>query len=514
MASILALNTEQEMLARATLEPVFDPDGNIVGIRQLKVQTDRRLGIKAMRDLFAESEKDDHQVGSDGWTRKQRRLLSTPAPKPCHYLKQSRRWDAAQNKFVPKITILLPYEVVWAMFDLMFEGQYSIEIDDVESQDEEIMSSGHEMPGQKIDDALGRLFYARAKVSLKLHLANGQVRTYEGLGVSYGAIPMNQTGNMYAINNARRTAEKGAVSDAKREALSNIGPIFRRAFEDGDEMIEVIEKMLLEELQERNRPKLQVAANATRVPAPAPRKKPKAVESAADADQAPLGQTEAAADFDPSTQIQEDDLDQVFGPGPSEEDAVQTADQTVEANATTTSEEDQHPQTIELHLTDKECRDVPASDWIEVFMEHAFATVETEQDLDALIALNKAELDRIASEHPEIEGLRAELVANAQPSVAEDGIPDFDVDLAPGLTIDASQAEETRPDDAFIIEVGSKSGRAVLTDFKALIDAATSADDLDRIVRLNKEALRKLTPKQMGSLTDIKSEKAKSYKAE
>lgn len=512
--SILALNTEQEMLARATLEPVFDPDGNIIGVRQLKVQTDRRLGTKAMRDLFSEDQKDDHQVGADGWTRKQRRLLATPAPKPCHYLKQSRRWDAAANKFVPKVTILLPYEVVWAMFDLMFEGQYSIKIEDVVSDDEEIMSSGQEHGEFKVDDALGRLFYARAKVSLTIHLANGQTRTYEGMGVSYGTIPMSQVGNMFVINNARRTAEKGAVSDAKREALSNIGPIFRRAFEDGDEMIEVVEKMLVEMLQERNRPKLQVAANATRVPAPASRKKPPVASIAAET-------TDPAHEVEQSEtrpdEIKEDDLDQVFGPGPGQAiaEAPAEAQDPAEIETKTKDGEAESDVTIfeDLRLSDDETTSVAQSDWIYAFMEHAYAIVETEAGLDAMIGRNKEVLDRLAPAHPELEALRAELRGTAPQTDDEDGIPEFPVEISNGITINREDEVPAKPDDAFKIEVGSKSGRAVLAEFTALIDGAATADELDRVIRLNKEGIRKLTPKQLQSMTDAKMAKAKSFAA-
>ena len=48
MATKPATTTDRELLTRAQMRPVWDAEGNLVGITELKVASDRRLGIQAM----------------------------------------------------------------------------------------------------------------------------------------------------------------------------------------------------------------------------------------------------------------------------------------------------------------------------------------------------------------------------------------------------------------------------------------------------------------------------------
>lgn len=112
MTNPLIASSEEKLLGRVQLRPIFDADGTPVDITELKVETDRRLGIQAMRELFETRAPGDDLLGADGWTGKQKRIINTPAPNACHYLRTTRKWDAATGDMKPSVAILLPSEVV------------------------------------------------------------------------------------------------------------------------------------------------------------------------------------------------------------------------------------------------------------------------------------------------------------------------------------------------------------------------------------------------------------------
>lgn len=259
-------SADEDMLRNAQFDPVFDADGTLVDIVHLEITTDRSRGIRAMEELAASTMEGDHVVHADGWTGKWKRVLNTPAPGAAHSIKPSKRWNSALGEFVPSATLILPYEVVWTLFDRLFFGRYSIQVQELTFDSEDVVESSAE--GAR--NIPGRVFYANAKVAITLHLENGVTRTYTGFGVSYDSVKLPMTGNVYTINSARRMVEKGAVSDAKREALASMGRVFNRAFEDGAQAMRAIEEKLLEKMrgEATSAPK---APRPVRV-APAPRK--------------------------------------------------------------------------------------------------------------------------------------------------------------------------------------------------------------------------------------------------
>lgn len=492
-----ATSTDQQLLNRVQMRPIWDAEGNLVGITELEVESDRRLGIQAMKDLMETRVEGDENVCADGWTMKQKRIVSSKAPNACHYLRTSRRWDATAGAMVPKVTILLPTEVIWTLFDMLFDGQYSITVDSLESHDEEIMPSSEVYRDVEADNMPGRRFYTRARVSVTIHLANGRDRVFQGMGVAFGDVPMHKIGNIAAINNEQRTTEKGAINDAKREALANIGPVFRRAFEDGDEMIAEIERMLLADLQDRNRPKIQVVSNRDKVAAPAPRRKQNAVQEASS--------QEAALDDRPPA-LDEDDLDAAFGPtGPA-----QVAQKTESADAAAPAE----PEFALLNGQD-EATTVSADTCLGVFLDIAMGECETAAQLDALVAKNETVLSQLVPDRSEIDALRADM------DEAADGIPDFEPAERSDTSAEENEGEtgeeeDTSPKEAPAevsgIEVGKKSGKMILEEFTERFLAAKSAGEIDQIIAASKAAIRKMTPKQLQAMTDRKSERIKKLK--
>jgi hypothetical protein len=475
MKNSIAQTTEQELLRRAQFHPVFDQDGNLCGISQLEIETDRRLGAQAMRDLNQTQVGGDDVTDMDGWTGKQRRIIATPAPNACHYLKASRKWDAANNDFKPSFTILLPYEVTWTLFELLFQGQYSIEVEDLTSDNEEIMPASAEYMGRKPDNAPGRMIYARATVKVKIHLKNGQTRAYDGVGVAYGDVPMDKIGNIFAINNARRTAEKGAISDARREALSSVGQVFRRAFEDGDEMIKTLEEMLLEELRIRNKPAIQTSRSTAAAPAPRAKKTKQTDQSPAPAK---LKSAEKA---------------------PEKED-IQDKSETSNSQGT-----------VYLEVGDEEYIPVPTGSFDDELVEVLFSRAATKAQFESIIARNKNVID----DNLKNKTIIIELLNNFE--AEEDGIPDFEesgsgdvVDETPSKTKDALDTDdnvETSALNASVINPDGLSGKKVLEKYIALFEGAKTDADLNAIIDANKIAARKLTPKQLGAMGEAKSKR-------
>ena len=450
--------SQTQLLKNASFEPVFNAEGEIVDIREMKISTDRRSGLAAMRELFETVEPGDEIAYGDGLTGKQKRILRTPAPLGAHYLKHSKKWDARTGEMRDAALILLPFEVVWDFFENLFAGQYSLRIGTIHREDEEIAPQGGDA-----DDAPGRRFYSEVTVSIDLHLP-GQAapRTYEGVGVSYGSLTMEKTSNIFAINSERRTTDKGAVSDAKREALSSLGPVFRRAFEDGDEMVEFVERLLLDKIRAANRPAIhKVSAERQAVPAPAPKRQaaPVAKTTEAETDGAPV---------------------------PSGEETSAPAKDMAQANR------------VSVRIPGEPERMVDVASFAEDLLDIVFEVASSADTVEAILAEN-AEL---VARHVADKGPFEEVIASLKGEEG-DGIPDFDETPAAEEGT-ASAGKSVR------VDVAGKSGKALLGEISALIDAARSSDEINGIVKENPEALRKLTPKQMGSLTEHRSKREKS----
>jgi len=487
--------SQNELLKHANFEPVFDQDGNIVDIRELKISTDQRAGKTAMRELFETQEKDDHMIGVDGWSRKQRRLLSTPAPLAAHYLRHSQKWDARTGMMRDAALILLPVEVIWSLFELLFEGQYSVKIVETAQEDEEVVPVGTNHRGDAAQDAPGRRFYARAVVRLSIHLPGQAVpREFEGVGVSYGQLHTEKTGNIFAINSERRTVDKGAIADAKREALSNIGPVFRRAFEDGDEMVEHIERLLLDKVQEMNRPAIhRRKASDEPVPAPKPRKA-NSTATQPHTQIAPVTTTDDTSD-EPTQARSEEKLQKPEKPQPDAQPAKPRQTQSsVSQAATDTPKPDAGTPAavakVSLRIPGSPERMVRADIIEEAFIDIVFETCTEAGAARKLVELNKAILVQYGVDMTAIENVIGEL--DDQP---EDEIPDFGF---PDQDIDRDASVNAR------IDVQGKSGKAVLAEMLAALDKAKSSAEINGIIKVNGEAVRKMTPKQMTQFSEYR----------
>lgn len=454
MTGIRQSATQQNLLRNAQFQPVFDDSGNIIGLHELKVASDRRDGMKSMRELFETVDPSDTQISADGFTGKQKRIIRQRAPMAAHYLKPSRKWDARTGTMRDGVLIQLPYEVVWTLFELLFEGQYSIRIRDIEYESEEISEAGSSLQGAKAEDAPGRLFYARATVQVEIHPANNQPsRVFEGVGVSYGDVPVEKTGNIFAINNARRTAEKGAVADAKREALSHIGPVFRRAFEDGDDMIDHIEKLLLEEIRERNKPAIhQASASRNKIPAPQ-RKSP-------------------------------------------------------ETDGTTGSPRGDSgtPDRIRIHLPGSPDRLVGRENLAAELVNSIFETCASREDYDTLIASNHDVLAAI-----EDTDTLDEIRRIGEEFGNEDTIPDFEL---PGNAA-APQAHEAAEADTApprAIRTEDKDSETIHAELAGMLGNARTEDDRNAIIEANGPAIRKLTPQALAEISTKPAKPARPAK--
>lgn len=482
-------DSQGDLLKSANFEPVFDQDGNIVDIRELKISTDRRGGMAAMRELIATNEPGDNVLGADGWTGKQRRILSTPAPLAAHYLRSSKKWDAKTGMMRDAAMILLPTEVIWTLFETLFEGQYSVTVTDTFQEDEEVVPVGNDHMGEQADDAPGRRFYARATVRISIHLPGIAVpREYEGVGVSYGQLRTDKTGNIYAINSERRTVDKGAIQDAKREALSNIGRVFRRAFEDGDDMVEHIERLLLGKIHDMNRPAIHRTASREN-PVPAPQRRVAAPKAAPKSDTP----TQDASKSDTEPKVEKQEKADTAAPvkSVSENDTVKPEEQ----------EEAPKVTTVSVKIPNAPDRIMQKDGFLDAFIDIMFETCVTGSEAQKIVTQNADILDDLVEDKSQIEEVIASM--GDQP---EDEIPDFSIPEAASKTEAADQEGE----DALRIEVEGKSGKAVLAEFKEALDKAKTVSMINAIIKVNTAAVRKMTPKQMTQFTEYRAEREKA----
>jgi hypothetical protein len=488
--------TQEELLKSAQFHPVFGPDGKIEGIRQLSVATDRRLGMRAVEELVETYEKGDEVIHAAGWSGRQLRILRSAAPDSAHYLKPSKKYDAATGEMVPAMTIILPYEVTWRLFELLFEGQYSVVVKSVTTKDDEEVEpisepagvdkmSPEEKKHRSPDNAPGRIFYSRAEVSILLHIGDGQPKEYSGVGVAYDYVRQNKMGNVFAINSARRTVEKGAVSDAKREAISNIGRVFRRAFEDGDEMIQKFEELLVAKLQEVNKvEKPARASDATPVAAPAPRKAGVAGKKGA-----PKKASKAAAE-------QKNSAPEVTKAPDQADDEIPYAD--FEPQEATGSHE--------AFTVYQQGETLDRTDDADIYFDRIGDLLTESPDVEAAkrtIDENAEDLKR-AEEKSEAGNTLAALKEMVLESLSEDNEPASGG--AKGKLAPKQEADKAKPSKASVktgdwkIEVEKPTGAAILDGYKRMFAKAGSPAQVDVILEANTDLAKRLTKAQKASL--------------
>lgn len=477
-------SAQQEMLKRATFHPIFDGEKNLVAISQLKVETDTRIGKRAMLELLEESQIGDDRVNvATGMTHRQARILATPAPMEAHHLKHSQKYDPQLGGMRDGVTVILPGDVIWTLFERLFENQYSLNIVELTCDSEDVLPVGKDHLGNEPENQPGRIFFARARVEITLHLVGGQTRVYAGAGVAFDHVRMGKMGNTGALNNARRMAEKGAITDAKREALANLGPVFRRAFEDGDEMIEHFEEALT---------KLITTANRRPV--------------------APSGSVSAA----PRAPARREDT----GLQTTPEDYVPYAAR-LEAEAAGTAESETRPG------ADPEAtpRVAPADAVREDGEGEDTGTAQGEDAAPGTVALKMVAPDPAPAEavrpRPVRTAEKPRRVTPAPEAIQTDDLPDFEL---PGETkgapteVDGTKAEggseaavpaspEAVPEEEardWSIAHAGRSGEEVLEAYRAHFASAKTRAELDAILECNKPAARKLKGKLLMAMTEAK----------
>lgn len=487
------ISNKADFLKHANFRPVFDDDGKVVDISELDFTTDRRDGIRAMRDLLDTSEANDHLAGADGFTGKQRRILSCPAPLAAHYLRHSKKWDARSGAMRDAALILLPYEVVWELFEGLFFGQYSITVVDQQTHHEEIRPAD-ELPDMRertieaMDDAPGIRIYSRARVRISLHLpGQSQSRDFEGVGVSYGNVAWSKSGNVFALNSEYRTVDKGAVNDAKREALSHMGRVFRRAFEDGDEMVHHVEQLLLAKIRNANRPAIH--AGAATIAPPKSRK---------NADQGEVPK-KASAEAEPNKVARKEDTSQKAPSGqkaPTANASTATPDTPSEATREADAAPDKPVCEVSVHGNEAVGFN-PQNAAADVF-DIALATCLCREDLVEFLERNEGVFKAFEIEDHPFENLMLELPKRSEMKA------DIEADAAEvekGAEMQTPEAEpdtETASDTVEVprIDIKGKSGKAVLGQFLEIIAEAPSSDFLDALIKANEDAARKMTAKQ------------------
>ena len=513
MTKAIINTAEEDLLKNVQFDPVFDEDGNLVDIIRLEVPNDRSRGIRAMEELAATRKEGDEIVYQDGWSGYLKRILNSPAPGAAHTIKPSRKWDSKTGAFIHEATLILPYEVVWTLFDRIFFGNYSISVEELVYESEDVRAS----QVQTAENLLGRTFYARAKVNITVHLPNGNQRVYSGIGVAYDTLRESMTGNVYAVNSARRTAEKGAVSDAKREALANIGRVFTRAYENGNEAIRAIEDKILEKvrspLASNTRPKLITPSgsnNTTKQGRPA-QSAPPAAKKNVSANKEPAKTSTAKANppkpEDKTTKPEEKSAkqennsakpeDKTTSEKPTKNEApketaqqetvdtpavndtqadAETAKTTASPDTESTSESNDAGYMI---VSDAGKTTVPSPEDAFDFAADALSTLDSEGARKKFLDTNRAVLLQAESDSNDL--LFADLEAM---------VPD----LEPVNAQSAPSEDEVAPTDAHVITPKNTTGQAILNAYeKAFKEKPT---EINQILEANVSFARQLTSRQ------------------
>ena len=474
---------QDDLIKSAQFHPVFDGEGNIVGVKELAVPTDRRLGVRAVEELCETFVPGDERVLASGWTQKQERILKMPAPAAAHYLKPSKKYDATIGEMVASTTIQVPFEVTWRLFETLFEGQYSVVLKSIETETEDVLAVPSAADQKENDNAPGRIFYSRANVAITIHLPNGSSREYAGMGVAYDHVRANKIGNVFAINSSRRTAEKGAISDAKREAVSTIGRVFRRAYEDGDEMIQNFEKLVVDMLKsanEKTKSQRQPVPTPDTAPAPTARRpvvKTKTTETAA-SEQSPAPQ-------------------KVPEPTPFE---TQPEDEIPYDKI-----EEQEAAKCEAYSLYQEGKIVDQSDDPDIFFDRVADLVASIEDLSS--AKRLVEENRSSLKEAEKASKHANSYA-ALLALVEDALGDGETNDEAAEDADQVPTEDEVSNDSgsqvdWTIKIEKPTGNAIIDGYKQAFSKAKSLRDVDAILEMNKSLARRLTKTQMAKFIDL-----------
>jgi hypothetical protein len=460
---------DDDMLNNAQFDPVFDQDGNLVDIVHLEITTDRSRGIRAMEELAASTAPGDECVHADGWTGKWKRVLNTPAPGAAHTIKRTKRWNSQDGEFQPSATLIVPFEVVWSLFTRLFFGRYSIEVKDITFDTEDVLDSAAE----RARNLPGRIFYARAQVAITLHLENGHNRTFTGVGVSYDAVKSEMTGNVYAINSARRMAEKGAVSDAKREALASMGRVFNRAFEDGAQALRDIEAKLLDRMQKNATPR------PVRAVVPAPRRNEAAARP--EEERVPIDTT--PEDYIPMDAYDHNVPEDDGVPVATEVNTEVKADQTEADAATQTTDTTAGLGYVAL-IDGKQVAFESAKELFDAVFE-AMDSIGGGEEAKALLEANRATLLR-AEHDQEAEGVT---YADLEAMIDTEGEAPKD-EVLDGAETEIDDAEL----DANRITPRKEGGEDILKAYKAAFEKANA--NVDAILMANTAWAKRLTKRQ------------------
>lgn len=489
MKVITATTADDDMLNNAQFDPVFDENGDLVDIVHLKVTTDRSRGIKAMLELANSHQPGDEIIHQDGWTQKQKRILNSPAPGAAHTIKRSKRWDAAIGQFVPTATLILPSEVVWVLFEELFANNYSVQVKEVIHESEDIISSG--VDGGR--DLPGRIFYSRACVTLTLHLSNGSTRTFEGLGVAYDSVRMEMTGNVYAVNSARRTAEKGAISDAKREALANMGRVFRRAFEDGAEALRVIEEKLMEKMRVTNAPK---GIKKSEAPVAAPRVVTQQPQSEVEPDDVIPGDYIPAEAFEERQESAKTASAKDKPEAKKTEKAVEKAPQKAKAEEKREVKVEEKPEAKEEVKTKEEATTAPQVTYVLKIGKQQ----ETFQTPQAIFDAAIAHLDTLDDDAG--KGFLETNKASLLKAENDDEIGELSYqDLLEMLLVDAQEEEEDTVDPGLAMNPEKMTGEAILKAYEKAFEEKPG--EINAILDANTELAKRLTKRQKAKLAQM-----------
>ena len=472
----------------------WDENDDLKGVSEIDVENNFELGIQSMQELLKTVEPNDWMTFANGFTSRQMRILEMKAPNPAHYISEKITWDLDTLELKNRINLYIPAKIQWHLFEKLFMGQYSIAIGEPKIDYTSEFIPPKNAPNVPKDtnpntdgskkSVNGQLLTAEARVEITLHLANNQVRTYAGIGVSTAQIPLEDINNVKVWASNQMIVKKGAVTSAKANAIASIGEVFRIAHEDGSKFHQQLEECVTEFIRSAKTQSNIHQFNLTdKVLAP---KRPSEVVSTTNVEEISEDlEIDVAIENTSASDHSTMETDAKKIAAPTRRGIIKLPASTSQTKSEESSEEIEiDEQSIEA-LAAQEISGAPS----DISVEQANETDNSSSNIE---------------ESEPIEPTTAKPYVKQERTTPEkDHIPEFELDENTVLDLakeieDANLSVQSPPEsfDNTIIDINGKSGRAVLGELLELFSKAKAFEQISHIIKNNEEAVTKLTTMQ------------------
>jgi len=246
-----AIDTDDEIsefLNKFAFDPVFDSDNTMIDVTNVVGDRDVAVRVTAMETFYERLRPEQDVVLPTGFTLHQARVLRALAPINAHIMLADEHPGRSGMR---KVTAYVPSRAQMRLFHLLFGDQFSFEVVEHKVDGKQMPHQGGQNmgagAGPVAEVGVDTVHHAFARVRITLHLANGQTRTFEGVGMAQDIAKNSDTVPLSEFYASRRSG-KGVVTDAWRSAIERISPVFRSAYYEGSEMLDKVRALILRKI--------------------------------------------------------------------------------------------------------------------------------------------------------------------------------------------------------------------------------------------------------------------------